>query len=79
MENKKRNGEEKLHITTALIRELVLLSNNIPQPHKIETFLHWERPAEWWIKINSDGSWNNDLRRASVGGVLLDSLGKWIT
>lgn len=38
----------------------------------------WIRPKEGFLKLNTDGSFREELAQASAGGLLRDGSGKWI-
>ena len=38
----------------------------------------WNKPQEWWFKLNSDGASLGNLGKAGGGGLIRDSYGKWI-
>lgn len=48
-------------------------------PSKEVRMIGWLRPKEGFLKLNMDGSYREDLAQASVGDLLRDEFGKWIT
>ncbi|OMP07401.1 reverse transcriptase [Corchorus olitorius] len=47
---------------------------------KVKQVVHlsWEKPKEQWLKLNVDGSWNQQKNIAAAGGVFRNSQGNWI-
>ncbi|GMI86798.1 hypothetical protein HRI_002349100 [Hibiscus trionum] len=40
--------------------------------------VRWQCPPEGWVKLNADGSVYGQHKEAAIGGVVRDSLGRWL-
>ncbi|KAL8542826.1 hypothetical protein ACS0TY_003640 [Phlomoides rotata] len=49
-------------------------SPSVPRPVRV-TLVHWFVLPDSWIKLNTDGSYNQHMGAASGGGLILDHLG----
>lgn len=48
------------------------------KPHTVIKQIHWDKPEERWMKLNTDGSSLGNPGLAGGGGVIRDWTGRWI-
>ncbi|OMO72395.1 hypothetical protein COLO4_27635 [Corchorus olitorius] len=60
-------------------KEFVDLSVKVdPGKLRTEVQLSWDKPPEGWVKLNTDGSWNQASNEAAFGGVIRGQCGEWL-
>ena len=59
--------------------EFFLCLNNPKCNHQMITkHIKWERPESGWLKLNTDGSFDDLLGNAGGGGLIRDEQGQWV-
>lgn len=75
-----RNGKYIIHRYVQDVVNAKGINNNDPNLYRNnELLIGWERPKEWFVKLNMDGCSKRDLARASAGRLLYDESGRWIS
>lgn len=46
--------------------------------YRIIKQVRWEKPRSRWLKLNTDGSYDDSLGNAGGGGVIIDEYGNWV-
>ncbi|OMO55181.1 hypothetical protein COLO4_36152 [Corchorus olitorius] len=46
---------------------------------KVLIYHSWDKPTPTWIKLNTDGSWDQQRNIAAAGGIFRDCQGRWLT
>lgn len=46
--------------------------------YRIIKQVRWEKPRSGWLKLNTDGSYDDSLGNAGGGGVIIDEYGNWV-
>lgn len=49
-----------------------------PIANKHESLVHWVKPRQGWIKVNSEGASRGNPGLAAAGGVLRDGKDDWV-
>ncbi|XVE63501.1 hypothetical protein DITRI_Ditri07aG0025300 [Diplodiscus trichospermus] len=78
--------EESLSVTVEFIENQVAQfaaafakrPNLVSDRGMVIKLIHWERPPEGWVSLNTDGCLKNDYKVAACGGLIRDHYGDWL-